>query len=330
MKQFGTRLKLSLRNAYAACLNVLPDRWLLPIRGIYVNGRAGSIQKRLAFQLLRLVRYKHPDKRLAAFAIPDEPHVRLANVDSIVVRHIYWFGLLGWEGAEIQAWRYFCSRATRILEIGANVGFYTVCGATVTRGDYTALEPHPHTIQILRRNLELNGLGQVNVIQAAVVGVKNAPTMRLTVPLADQDEAPPGSFLASGGEVSPPGAVSHQVNVVAADELFSRGPDLVKLDVEGYEFEILSAVKPFLLRHGPTIFVEVLPASTRLQSLIDELVKSKVYKAFICADRLREVDVDEFRTGRARRIHRTRDIVLVHPDRAALLPQDLPTTSAPQ
>lgn len=328
MSERSTRLKLSLRNAYAASLNVIPDRWLLPIRGMYVNGRDGSIQKRLAFQVLKLVRYKHPDRRLPAFAIPDEPHVRLANVNSIVVRHLYWFGLSGWEGTEIQAWRYFCSRATRILEIGANVGFYTVCGATVTRGDYTALEPHPHTIQILRRNLELNGLERVNVIQAAVVGVKNAPTMRLTVPLSDQDEAPPGSFLASGGEVSRPGAASYQVNVMAADDLFSRGPDLVKLDVEGYEFEILSAVKPLLLRHCPTIFVEVLEASTRLQDLVGELVRSKVYRAFICADRLTEVDVEEFRTGRLRRLHRTRDVVLVHPERAALLPRDLPRTPA--
>lgn len=323
MKTLGTRLKLSLRNAYAAWLNLIPDRWLLRIRDMYVSGRDGSLQKRLAFVALKLIRYKHPDKRVSAFTIPDEPRVRLANVNSIVVRHVYWFGVSGWEGAELRAWQSFCSRATRVLEIGANVGFYTVCGAALTRGHYTAVEPHPDTIRILRRNLEINGLGRVNVVQAAVVGVKNASRMTLTVPVADQDEAPPGSFLASGGEVSSPGAASYEVEIVDADHLFSERPDLVKLDVEGYEFEILNAVKALLLRERPTIFVEVLPRSTRLQQLIAELVEANVYKLLVCAERLREVGPDELRTGGLRRLHHTRDVVLVRSDRA-LLPLEVP------
>jgi FkbM family methyltransferase len=266
-----TRVRLLLRNGYAAVLNRIPDGCVVPLRTAYVNAPDGSRRRRLFHTILRCLRYKQPDRRLSSFALVDEPELRLANVKSIVVRNLFWFGHGGWEGAETRAWQYFSSRATRILEIGANVGLYTVCGASRAReAEYTAVEPHPHTSRVLRRNLELNGLNHVRVLEAAVVGHKTTDRMTLVVPLADQDETPPGSFLQSGGELSIAGRMSYDVPVVDVHDLVT-GIDLLKLDAEGYEFDILNPVREILVRDRPTIFVEVLPDAKKLQRFVAEL-----------------------------------------------------------
>jgi FkbM family methyltransferase len=304
-------LKLLLRNMYAACLNRVPDAWLLPIRSAYIGARAGSVRRTISHRLLKLVRYKHPDRQLQSFRVVDEPAVRLTNVNSIVVRHVYWFGLYGWEGSEIRAWQYFCSRARNILEIGANIGFYTVSGAhKAAQAHYTAVEPHPHTVQILRRNLELNRLDGVRVVEAAVVGAKTADHMTLVVPAADQDETPPGSFLQAGGEVSRRPAASYDVPVAAIQDLIGE-VDLLKLDVEGYEFDILNSVRDVLMRTRPVIFVEVLREATKLQHLIAELARSGAYRIFACGPTVAEVDADDMLAARFQKRYGTRDVFLV-------------------
>ena len=309
----STALRLLLRNAYAACLGPFPDSFLLALRDAYVTAPAGSTRRQLLFQLLKCVRYKHPDKRLHSFALPDEPEIRLLNVDSIIVRHLYWFGVDGgtWEGGEIRAWQHFCSRATKILEIGANIGVYTLCGARrAPTASYTAVEPHPYTSRVLRGNLELNQLDRVQVVEAAVVGEKTFDRMTLMIPAADQDETPSGSFLGAGGEVSCHASTSYDVPVAGIRDLMG-GVDLLKLDVEGYEFEILNGVRDLLLRDRPTVFVEVLPQARKLQRFIADLSRTGTYRLFAAGDRIQEVNPADLEAGRLQARYGARDALLV-------------------
>jgi FkbM family methyltransferase len=311
-----TTLRLTLRNTYAACLNRMPDAYFLPIRKAYVDAPDGSVRQRLFHNLLKGLRYKHPDPAVDTFALADEPSIHFANVNSIVARHLYWFGFHGWEGAEVRAWQYFCSHSKRILEIGANIGFYTVCGAQKARqAEYTAVEPHPHTAAVLRRNLALNGLGRVNIIEAALVGRKTGERMALVVPLADEDDAPPGSFLQSGGELSAAGRIAYNVPVAAIDDLLP-GVDLLKLDVEGYEFEILNPVREYLIRERPTIFVEVLMTAKKLQRLIADLARCGAYRIYAVNTTLGEVDPEDVVRGRLGSKYHTRDVLLFRADQA--------------
>jgi FkbM family methyltransferase len=323
------RLKLLLRNVYAAGLDRLPDAWFAPLRQAYVDAAEGSVRRRALFAVLHCLRYKSPDSTRDSFALTDAPVIRLANVNSIVIRHVYWFGMSGWEGTEIRAWQYFCSRATRILEIGANVGLYSVCGARNAPGaHYTAVEPHPRTARILRRNLELNDLHHVTVVEAAVVGHATSERMTLVVPVADQDETPPGSFLQTGGEVATPGRASYDVPVVDVHALLS-GVDLLKLDVEGYEFEILNPIRTFLIEHRPTLFVEVLPEARKLHRLIADLVHSGAYRLYVSGTAsLVTIDPEDITAGTLHRRYRTRDVFLCRAD-WSLPVDDVVRVSAP-
>jgi hypothetical protein len=61
------------------------------------------------------------------------------------------------------------------------------------------------------------------------------------------------------------------------------GVDLVKLDVEGQEHTLLAAARDHLRTHRPTIFVEVLPGTTRLRRLLAELCRDDGYRCHVPA-----------------------------------------------
>jgi FkbM family methyltransferase len=326
--------RLLLRNAYARCLDPIPDSYLLALRTAYLNARPGSRWRQLLFRALNCVRYKHPDTSVHSFAIADEPSVRLLNVDSIIVRHVYWLGLYGpaWEGTEIRAWQYFCGRASKILEIGANIGVYTLCGAArAACGKYTAVEPHPFTSDVLRCNLALNRLGTVRVIEAAVVGQKTSDRMTLMTPNADQDKTPSGSFLDGAGELSSRASRSCEVNVTAIQDLI-EGVDLLKLDVEGYEYDILNGARDVLLEQRPTLFVEVLPQAHKLQRFLADLSRQGAFQLFAAGRTIQRVDPRDLIAGRLQQKYRTRDVFMVPAERpvsANEILQDGPRASPP-
>lgn len=141
-------------------------------------------------------------------------------------------------------------------DVGANVGFLSLIAARLTgpQGRVVAFEPVPDTLQQLRRNLEINGFTNVEVVGAAV---GDAPgRARLQVEKTSQT-----SHLASlsgmgTGEV----AGEIDVEVVTLDQFIADGqpaPDVVKIDIEGAEVLALRGMQRLLATHRPTIICEI-------------------------------------------------------------------------
>lgn len=132
----------------------------------------------------------------------------------------------------------------KVLDVGANAGFYTLAFSRLVgpTGHVWAFEPLPENIGNLRRHIELNGLHNVTVVEAAVSEKSgNAQFM----------PAPSNSM----GRLSPHGGIT--VRSVTLDEACGDSivPDLVKLDVEGAEGAVLEGARQTLARHRPTILL---------------------------------------------------------------------------
>jgi len=86
---------------------------------------------------------------------------------------------------------------------------------------------------------------------------------------------------------------------LAAAEVL-RGADLVKIDVEGQEFAILSAASDVLLRERPMIFLEILDESAALTTLVSEWVERSAYGLFFsdASGRIRRVPDGEIAVAR--------------------------------
>jgi FkbM family methyltransferase len=276
--------RLLLRDIIASSLRFLPLSWLDRLRKPRGIGRTAGLRRAIQRHLLRLVRLRELDSSIADFCPPDRPDVRFKNVDSVLMRRLYWLGQTGYEACESLCWEYCCSQSSVILEIGANVGLYTVFGAKAAAGaQYTAVEPLLANFEALCDNIKLNGLANVKAIRAAVVGQQTSGTAELLIPENDRDGNPAGPFLADSSESRGHRArASEIVDLVGAAEIFA-GADLIKLDVEGSEYDILRGMANRILAERSTLFIEILPQAQRLRRLLTEWYTSAGYRVLALA-----------------------------------------------
>jgi FkbM family methyltransferase len=305
-------VKIALRDLLTACLNTLPERSAAMIRRRHAQSVPGSAPFRFLHTVLSVLRYRHISSNVTDFTLPDNPAIRFVRDNSYITRRIYWYGTSGYERSVLAAWTYLCGRATNVLEIGANIGYFTVHGARAAPNTrYTTVEPHPVSAEILRRNVEINGIANVEVIEAAVVGQKRHSKMQLATPSKDPDGAPAGAHLIAVSERSLPVRAVVDVDVVQAADLF-RGIDLLKLDVEGSEHDILSSLLPLIYEQRTSILVELLSDVPLLRDLIADMMAEGGYRAFAIGEsRLYPIGPDEIRTIRLSRRYGTRDLVLL-------------------
>ena len=306
--------KRVLRQPLRRLLLLIPMRWVWPLRRVRFKSKSPLVRA-TTLRLLKILCHRPIDLAVSNFTLADAPDVRLANSDAAIVRHLFWLGQTGYEGFEVECWKRFCRQATRIVEIGANIGYYTVQGAKAApHADYVAVEPHPKSAAKLRENLRLNELVRVTVLEAALVG-QNAPsTMRLMIPDADPDEVPAGAYLADAQEGNRLAASTHvEVSCESAISVVA-GADLLKLDVEGYENEILTAVADAIEKNRPTIVIEVLRHTPLLRETLMRLCEVCNYKIFAVAPNcLIPLQVDDLASVTFQTAYGTRDIAMVAP-----------------
>jgi FkbM family methyltransferase len=141
-------------------------------------------------------------------------------------------------------------------DIGANLGFFSLLGAHlagVSDGWVYAFEAAPDNAAAIRSNAELNGLGNIVVIDKAV----SAHSGRGRLQIVDDQS---WSKLEEYGE-HPYTERVLDVELVAIDDLLAAGelrpPTLVKIDVEGAEIAVLEGMRATIERHRPAIICEL-------------------------------------------------------------------------
>jgi FkbM family methyltransferase len=116
------------------------------------------------------------------------------------------------------------------VDVGANVGAYTVLASAVIGACTLACEPNPGTLDKFRRNIRLNGISELVDERAIAVGAQ-AKVVRLFT----------GTEDAMNRVVAEEEATDTiEVPQLPLDALLEgRSPRLLKVDVEGYEPEVL-------------------------------------------------------------------------------------------
>ena len=112
------------------------------------------------------------------------------------------------------------------LDIGANVGSYSVLASGVCGARSIAFEPDPHAADALQRNITINGLDALVTIHRKAVGINGE--VRFTIGLDTVNH------VAATDESN-----TRVVPSVSLDSLDCR-PTLIKLDVEGGEDNVVS------------------------------------------------------------------------------------------
>ncbi len=139
------------------------------------------------------------------------------------------------------------------LDIGANLGYYALHMAQ-SASRVVAFEPHPTNYGLLCDNIELNGLTNVDARQLALGATPGE---------ADLFSAPEGengghSLLSHEGRKQLSVKVETLDRCLAAEEIDPKTVSFVKMDVEGFEYQVLLGATR-LLEAGPVIFAEFTP-----------------------------------------------------------------------
>lgn len=132
------------------------------------------------------------------------------------------------------------------VDVGANVGSYTVLAGAVAGADVICFEPSPTTFLHLKDNLALNELDGRCDARLVAVGAESG-TVRFAIGLDTTDHV---ATVSDSGE-------SVAVEVVRLDDaLAGRAPLALKIDVEGFETSVVAGARATL--RAPSLLVVVM------------------------------------------------------------------------
>ena len=180
-----------------------------------------------------------------------------------------------------------------VLDVGANIGFWTVPMALglSAEGRVLAFEPLPGNAGRLRDNVRLNGVERA--VRIYEIGLSDRAA---TVEISLREDFAHGSETGNAAIVIDDSDQQFHcttIRVDALDRVFDsldiHRLDFVKLDIEGHEDKFLAGACQVLSRFRPIMFVEVnAPYYERRGLRVDEVLQSWLdsYR-YVCALRIR-------------------------------------------
>jgi FkbM family methyltransferase len=163
------------------------------------------------------------------------------------------------------------------IDVGANIGWLSCIAAQLVKenGKVLAFEAHPETARLLRENIGLNEFQNVVVFPVAL-GNTNGE-----MELFDSPEQNRG-----GASAVFPSEVIHIVPTQKLDDLLldNMVPKALKIDVEGFEPEVIEGAMKILRAYRPMLILELTwrtPEHTqRSRTLIRLLTEDLGYRMF--------------------------------------------------
>lgn len=172
--------------------------------------------------------------------------------DALIGRHV----LAGGYEPEVEAvFRRVLRPGMGVVDIGANIGFFTMLSASVVgeAGFVLAVEPNPANARMLEASRRLNGFAQV--VTAQVAAGRGTGLLVLNTTHSN------GTTSTPEGD---PAELLHAQTVasVAVDALVGaeRRIGLIKVDVEGAEYNALLGAAGVLRRDRPLVISEFSPS----------------------------------------------------------------------
>lgn len=220
------------------CIRLLRpiEKKLMPIESkLY-----GMPRIRSTFQAI----YNHiiPDRKLLIDVYDQKMYV------SLRARH-YIQGIF--ERGTTEVFRRVVKNGMTVVDVGANIGYYTIIAACLVgqEGTVFSFEPHPGNYEKLRENVEVNGYTNCYLVNKTISDKREMTKFYL------HSDSGRSSLLHTEDERN-----WLEVETIALDEFFEAEkviPDIIKMDIEGAEPLALNGMKIFIEEcEGLILFIE--------------------------------------------------------------------------
>lgn len=170
----------------------------------------------------------------------------------------------------------FCEPGFVVLDVGTNIGYTALSFAVRVgpSGKVFGFEPHSGTFRKLQANSEFNSFSQLHISQVAL----GAKPGRAGLQVISENNS--GKNRITGNkEIDPNQPIEVTTVDVFCDSKSLQRVDLMKIDVEGFELEVIKGALNTLERFSPVLFIELDDENLRAlgttpAQLVEELQKA--------------------------------------------------------
>jgi FkbM family methyltransferase len=197
------------------------------------------------------------EKQFVMTELPDGTRFWINMHDRYVSRAIH---LNDYEQIETSFIRKTVRPGMRVLDIGANLGWFTVQMAKMVGpcGHVTSFEPRCDLFHYLSRTVRENKLGNVSLHNCALGGQDGEAELRWPA-----DGVNPGGTQLNMTAVMSRGMLYQKTPMRVLDDEISEDVNFIKIDVEGAEKLVFSGAKRILTKIRPVILSELAPDALR-------------------------------------------------------------------
>lgn len=163
----------------------------------------------------------------------------------------------------------------KIIDLGAHIGLSTLYFKKLfPAANIAAVEPNPAAVALLETNLWQNDMQDVEVIAAAVAPHERPLTLHQDVDQTWLSTTSVHERAWNSNMTTSP--LTHTVKTISLNSLLEEPVELVKMDIEGMEQVVLSALSPATLQNIKQLIIEFHPtADQNLEMVIDFLERAR-------------------------------------------------------
>jgi len=157
-----------------------------------------------------------------------------------------------WAQQEIDFFDGILTESSNVIDVGANIGTHTIFFAKkCNKGNVIAIEPQIYIFEMLAANILINGCYNVIPVNAGAASEPGAIKM-VNIDPFQGEKVNYGEFKLNSGAKK-----GVNTNLIALDSYVDLEPfTLIKLDVEGYEVDVLNGATNLLEKHKPFLYIE--------------------------------------------------------------------------
>jgi FkbM family methyltransferase len=210
----------------------------------------------LGRKLFQLCSLHWPISGVVVINLPDKKVLKIySKADDFIPSQVYWKGYDGYEYAIIPFY-YLSKELSTIIDIGANIGYYSLVAATANPlAKVVSFEPVDRIVHRFKKQIEVNGFSNIK-IEKKIVGDKNDHV---------KFYIPKGSEMALASSTKKGWVTDVDEEVIQSTTLDSYKIEnridkieLIKMDCEFHELEVLKGMENILSSDKPIIMIEIL------------------------------------------------------------------------
>jgi FkbM family methyltransferase len=196
-------------------------------------------------------------------------HLNTSNIEHL---HMFLYGQHD-ERYEVKIMKKLIKKEDVIWDIGSNIGFYTVLFSKLAnKGKVVSFEPASRTYEILLKQISVNSADNIVPNNFALGDEQGSKEFYY-------EDAALAQGTASFFEMS--GRQHEKVQVETIDTLNKTVlPDIIKLDVEGYEEQVLIGGAIFFKENSPVIMIELKHFDKDTRKRVEGIIREFGYSIY--------------------------------------------------